>query len=195
MIALMTHHSDVQHDLCQLRATQIAARFISHHGPVMPGNRRIIPATTLLALMYLLERYALANWGHLICADAFVSSKNGPISAYIEQLTRSRNTYWASHIATNAHGTLALIASPGVNQLSEAIELRIDRLCEEHAYRKPADLIAFTKALPEWTNPGKDAQTPINLVTILEAAGQTPENTACIIAEIRALERMHALLS
>jgi hypothetical protein len=135
------------------KAHQAAARLLSLHGSAMDTSK-------LGALLYLVEREALVRFGAPVSHDDFVRTPSGIVA-------RSALDW------IDAGKTRELYAVES-DPLSPAEHRLIDEIFGRYGSWASADLLEFTRALPEWTQGASPEE-------ILRLAGYS----ASEIAEIR----------
>lgn len=145
----------------------------------------------LLKLLYLADREALIRWGRPITYDAYVSMRNGPVPSRTYDLISEgvhpdQESLWARWISEPEGYAVSLVAECDTDQLSEAEETLLDEIFEEFGHRNRWDLVEYSHALPEWTDPG-DSALPIDYEEILRGAGKSEAEAAEIVKEIEAV--------
>lgn len=156
----------------------------------------------LIKLLYLIDRAALVKWGRPITTDHHVSMDHGPVGSIVYRLITEEKRdkpIWSQYI-TPPLGEFevalkALGSDPPKDRLSRAEENLIDEVYTEYGYRNRWDLIDnVMHKLPEWEDP-HGSSIPIRLQTILESAGEKPEDIRAMMQELRMMANAEEVLS
>lgn len=161
----------------ETKATQAAARLLDLRGGAMSFVK-------LVKLLYLADREALIRWGCTITTDRHLSLDNGPVVSRIYDLVQDEpppNCFriWRRFISEPRNYEVHLLGDPGVGELSRSEQELIDEVFAQHGRQDRWAIVAFSRSLPEWTNPDGGA-LPIEYSDILRAAHKTAGDISAI---------------
>jgi uncharacterized phage-associated protein len=175
--------------LNQVKIAQMAAFFLRQGG----GRLNILKLTKLL---YLSEREALAQHGHLMSGDSPVSMPHGPVLSQSYDLMNgtspSSTGGWEDWICDREGHQLALAPDKGdfsreqLDELSDS-DLGILRIVWERFGEMDGwTLRKWThRYCPEWENP-EGSSRPISLARIFAAVGYSGSESAFLAQEVEA---------
>ena len=173
------------------KAAQAAAHLLHRHGDAMPYIK-------LIKLLYLADRRAFVETGHPITGDRLVSMKNGPVLSNTLDLIRQTGgrgrSVWHEYVSDpRAHAVMAIGPAEldeDDDELSEYERSLLDAVFREFGGTNEWDLVDYTHALPEWTDP-KGSATAIDPSIILKSEGFTTKEVAAVESEVAAFHDLH----
>ena len=173
------------------KATQAAAFLLGLHQEPMSHLR-------LIKLLYLADRQSLIEIASTITGDRFLSMAHGPVLSrcldLIQKPLRGEPSYWNEHIERDGVRTVALLADPGWESLSEYETTILERVFERYRSETDWQIVDHTHALPEWEDPGRSAR-PIDPAQILRFAGYSEREVALAIEDAEAVYGFHAAMA
>jgi uncharacterized phage-associated protein len=171
--------------------TQLAGSFLRRAGGKLPYLK-------LLKLMYYADREMLVTRGTVITYDRWVAMEWGPVlSCTYDLIKRTDDTnIWTEHIRKTGF-EVQLIADPGDDELSSAVNHIVDEVFERHGQKEPFDIALETHELGEYENPeGRDLKVaPLEYTTVLEVEGVPFDEIDKILSNIKAEESMDRMLA
>jgi uncharacterized phage-associated protein len=175
----------------EAKATQAAAHLLKMRG----GRMKYIK---LIKLLYLADRKALARWGRPITTDRYAAMEHGPVVSRVYALISSEpmpgiESEWRRYIATVDDWDVRLKSEPPNDELSQAEEEILTEVFNEHGHKNRWTIVDEMHRFPEWRDPQKSS-TPISYVDIFRAVGKDEEETAELLAELKARAAAEALL-
>ena len=139
-------------------------------------NKRPISTLSLIKLLYLADRKALATRGRPITGDRMVSMPHGPVLSMIYDEIKlgnieGLNQPWYEYLAERQGNEIALIKTNfPVGELSQFERDILADTFAQYAHLGPAGLRQLTHALPEYEDP-QGSSLPIEPLTILKEQG------------------------
>jgi uncharacterized phage-associated protein len=165
------------------RATQAAAFLLKLNKKRIkfPFMRHI----KLIKLMYIAEREALLQLGHLITYDRLMSMDNGPVLSRVLDLVKGSigTGYWRQHIKRWFPYWVHLISDPSTDQLSVAEEKILSDVYRRYGHLNRHRLIDISHELPEWRDP-KGSALPIEPRDVLISQKVPAEEADEIVADM-----------
>ena len=142
----------------------------------------------LMKLLYLADREALLRFGRPITGDRVVAMKHGPVLSRVYDLVSQKKqeapgSEWHKFIPRpNAYVfTVRFSGVPDTGELSEAELALLDEIYAKFRGWDEWRLVAYTHALPEWSDP-KGSSVTIPFEAILRGA-KVPKKEIEAVAE------------
>lgn len=145
----------------------------------------------LIKLLYLMDRTALARWGHPVTYDRYVSMPHGPVlSTTLDRINEEddpdRPSFWSKFVSPPHGYCVSLVADPSDDDLSAAETGLIDDIYRQFGNMSQWQLRDYCHAsLSEWTDP-EGSSVAIHYRDILQAVGKTEAEAEEIVAELEA---------
>jgi uncharacterized phage-associated protein len=175
------------------KVAQLAAYFTNKNG----GE---IYHLTLMKLLYIADRNALATLGYSISDDNYVSMDYGPVlsktSSLINGSERAENSLWVKLISPSKDYKVSLLNPKNVptDLLSQA-ELEIaDSVFAQYGNWERFALADKTHEFSEWKDP-KGSAIPISYEDILTALGFSKEDVNNILQELEDVQSAKEFLN
>lgn len=153
---------------------------------------------TLIKLLYLADREALAHWGRPITTDTYVSMDRGPVLSHVlDRINEGPSpeeppSYWVEHITPSANYEVTLTTDPNGELLSEAEDELLETVFKNHGHLTRWEIVDLVHTLPEWQDPNGGA-IPIDYSDILKAYKKNSEEIDAIVGELNNLAWVDAL--
>jgi uncharacterized phage-associated protein len=174
------------------KATQLAAYLLRKRS----GEMYLLK---LMKLLYIVDRAALAELGHPVTYDNYVSMDNGPVLSHTLNLMNGMNQdcegIWDAMIAPR-DGNKITIVDPGevsFGSLSEAEMEIADKVFDEYGNIPRFELAEMTHGFPEWTDP-QGSSIPIKYERLLQAVGYDRHEIQQIIENLKTQQTESGML-
>jgi len=157
-----------------------------------------MPYMSLIKLLYIADRRALARFGRPITFDRFVSMDLGPVLSKTLNLVKEEPdpfviSYWADHISPPSNYKVSLVGNEVPNdQLSPAEEELLDEVFEEFKHMDQWALSEYTHKFAEYQHPHGSA-IPISIRQMLLAQNVSEEDAEAIVSDLSAAAYMEQM--
>ena len=166
---------------------QAASLLLDRHGGSMPYIK-------LINLLYLADRESLIETGSPITGDKFVSLRFGPALSRVFELIKEsdpdEHSVWHAYVARSRYAAV-LVGAAESDRLSRYEEGVLDGVFADSGRW---GVVARTRALPEWIDPGRST-LPIEPENILRYAGYRDEEVQAASAQAEAVYSLHRRLA
>lgn len=165
------------------KAAQAAAQVLRLQG-------RRMPYIKLVQLLYLADRQSLIETGYTVTGDRLVASHHGPtLGRVLDLITWGPvgHSAWQETVSPPENYEVSLqTQEAGADELSEYEIALLAEVNERFGQMDSAELLKYTRSLPEWADPpGESAEIDARL--ILREAGKSDEEIKATSAQVEAI--------
>ncbi|MCL2823990.1 MAG: Panacea domain-containing protein [Polyangiaceae bacterium] len=150
-------------------------------------------------LLYFAEREAIMEEGHTITHASFYSFPHGPAAGEVLDLVdrRTHHERWSSFLH-NANSNIELARKTSLETLCRFDVDVVRKQWDAHRdaldpVRYPTSLVAFSRTLPEWQEPGSRLRIPIRRRDLLVISGRSIAEIELIEQETRLADHLESI--
>jgi len=139
----------------------------------------------IIKLIYLADRDSLIRRGVPIVGGHYFSMRKGPAVGEVMDFVCQRNApKWQDHIDVLRGHSLALLAIPQYQHLSQSEIEILDAVVEEHEARTTDDLVRWChQYCPEYESVWFNGRRDISVESVLRAGGKTAERISRLVKQ------------